>query len=251
MPNIDIPIPEDVKRALEMPKCLDLKLPEPEELTITLPTGGALKAINDISKGIPNDCSLTLSLMVQIAPLLASMECLLKILKLLKPLIDVIKGLPFPPVKAVQDFIEAAKDIVPCFLLVTPAGICPLVRDILKLIIKILGCLIQQMKSLIGLMTGISISLQLAQADGNSELIATLECAQDNAAISAQHLIQAFAPVAAILDLMAPLLEIAGQSAITIPTMPPGTDPEALNHTVGVFEGIRDALQIVVDALPC
>ena len=35
---------------------------------------------------------MTFNLMVQIAPLLASMDCILKILKLIKPLIDVVKS---------------------------------------------------------------------------------------------------------------------------------------------------------------
>lgn len=252
MPNIDIPLPEEVKQALEMPKCIDLELPEPEEFKITFPTGGAIKAISDISKGIPNDCSLSISLMIQIAPLLAALDCPLKILKLVQPLIEVIKGLPFPPIEAIKKFIEAATAVVECIgLIITPAGICPFVRDILKLIIKLLSCLIDQLESLIGLMSGISIRLQLAQADGNSELIEILECAQGNAATSAKHLMQAFDPIAAVLGLMSPVLEIAQAPAITIPTIPPGTDPQALNQVVGVFKDIRDALQIVVDALPC
>ena len=65
-----------------------------EPLKIELPMGGSLKAFTDISKGIPTDCSMVFNLMVQLAPMLASIECLVRVLKLLAPLIEVIKGAP-------------------------------------------------------------------------------------------------------------------------------------------------------------
>ena len=100
MPNIDFKVSADLQKLFELPACADIRLPPPEKLEITLPTGGSLKAIADISKGIPNDCSLIVSLMLQIAPFLASIECLLKLLGLIAPLVDVVKALapaPDPP----------------------------------------------------------------------------------------------------------------------------------------------------------
>ena len=92
--------------------------------------------------------------MLQIAPLLASMECVLKILKLLKPLVDVVTNLPMPPVKAVQEFAKAAVDLAPCFLIPTPASMIPFVRDILCLILRVLNCLLGQLKTLMAMMGG-------------------------------------------------------------------------------------------------
>ncbi len=109
MPNIDIKVDADLSQLFQLPACADLSLPNAGGLSVQLPTGGALQAFADISKGIPTDCSLTFSLMLQIAPFLASIQCLLKVLKLLKPLIDIIKGLPVPPVGALIEFGEAAR----------------------------------------------------------------------------------------------------------------------------------------------
>src|ERR1051325_3444868 len=138
MPQIDIKVKGDLKKAFDLPPCKAIKLPLPKPLKVQLPTGSSISAIGDISKGIPTDCSMTFSLMLQIAPLLASMECLLKVLKLIKPLIDVVKGLPVPPVKAIQGLGEAAMARVPCLLLPSPANMIPFIRDLLCLIIRAL-----------------------------------------------------------------------------------------------------------------
>ena len=111
MPNIDIPIPLDLKKAFQIPPCSQLKLPSPKPLKINLPTGGTLNAFSDLSKGIPSDCALTFSLMLQIAPFLASTECLLKVLGLIGPLIEVIKAIPDPLKlgETVPKFLKAAR----------------------------------------------------------------------------------------------------------------------------------------------
>lgn len=249
MPNIDIPVSVDLQEMFELPACADIKLPQPGTLSIQLPTGGALKSFTDVSKGIPTDCSLTFSLLVQIAPLLASMDCLLKILKLLKPLIDVIQGLPFPPVKAIQDFVAAAADLAPCLTIPTPASIAPFVKDILCLILKVMQCLVGQLKSIVNIMSGLGLQLKLATDSGNDELLATLQCAQENAATSAQQLTQAIEPIAALLGLVAPLLSLAGQQPLQLPTIGSETDVESLKTVVSTLEGVIDALKLVTDAL--
>ena len=126
MPQIDIAVAPDLAALFDLPPCSDLSIPGPSPLTVTLPTGGSIKAFADISKGIPTDCSMTFSLMLQIAPFLAVSECLIKILKLLKPLIDVVKSLgpPPDPIKlpaAIEDFVKAAVDLAPCLLVPHPA----------------------------------------------------------------------------------------------------------------------------------
>ena len=100
-----------------------IKLPSPKPLKVQLPTGGSLQAFADISKGIPTDCAMTFSLLVQIAPFLAGTECLFKLLALIGPLIDVIKGLagpdPIKLAKALPKFLKAAEKLAPCLLVVT------------------------------------------------------------------------------------------------------------------------------------
>jgi hypothetical protein len=249
MPNIDIPVPVDLQKLFQLPPCEEIKLPLPAPISIQLPSGGSLKAFTDISKGIPTDCSMTFNLLVQIAPLLASMECLVKILKLLKPLIDVVNGLPFPPVKAIQEFAKAASDLVPCFLIPTPANMIPFIRDILCLIIKVLNCFLGQMKTIVGMMQGLTVQLNAARASGNAELQSTIECAQANAQISAQHLTKSIEPIGVLLDLIGPFMGIAGVQPIQLPTLGDQTDLQALNQTIQTMQGVVGGMQVVVDTL--
>jgi hypothetical protein len=67
--------------------CMD---PTPKPVSIPLPFGGELKALLDMSKGPPNDCAIVHSLMLQITPMLAGMECLLRVLKAVKALKDAV-----------------------------------------------------------------------------------------------------------------------------------------------------------------
>lgn len=247
MPNIDIPVDANLQSLFGLPECDTINIPFPKPLKIQLPTGGSISSISDISKGIPTDCAMTFSLMVQIAPLLASTECLLKVLKLLKPLIDVIKGLPMPPVKAIQEFAKAAAELAPCLLVPTPLNIIPFLRDILCLIIKMLNCFLGQMKSLIAIMSGITLQLQLAQ--GNDELTQTLQCAQENAARQAQHLTASIEPVGVILDLAGSLFDIAGVPGVKLPSLASPDDLQAMNQIVQQMQSFVATLQIVADAL--
>jgi hypothetical protein len=253
MPKLDIPISIDLQKAFDLPPCSEIKLPSPKPLKITLPSGGSLKAINDLSKAVPTDCSMVFSLMLQIAPLLASMECLLKILKLLKPLIDIITGLtkvpPAPPVKAVQDFAKAAADLVPCFLIPTPANLLPFVKDLICLILKALKCFLAQLKSLMNIMGGITIDLDAALRAGNTELAQTLQCSLENAQNQGKQLTSAIEPIGVILDLAGSVFGLVGIEPIKLPTFGDQADLESLNTVVQSVQGVVATLQVVADAL--
>jgi hypothetical protein len=246
---MDIPIPVDLTETLKLPTCEEIRLPLPEPLSITLPTGGSIKAIADLSKGIPNDCAMTFSLMMQLAPMLASMECLLKILKLLKPLVDVVTNLPMPPVKAVQEFAKAAVDLAPCFLIPTPANLIPFIRDILCLIIRVLNCLLGQLKTLVALMNGIQLQLDAARSAGNFDLEETLQCAQANAETSGQHMTKAIEPIGVLLDLVGPLMGLAGVEPIQLPALGSKSDVNALQEVIKTLQGVVATLDVVVESL--
>jgi hypothetical protein len=253
VPNIDIPVPTELKEAFTLPPCEEVRIPFPKPLKVQLPSGGSIQAFSDISKGIPTDCAMTFSLMMQIAPLLASIECLLKILKLLKPLIDIITGLtkvpPAPPAGAIVDFIKAAGDLVPCFLIPTPANIIPFLKDLLCLIIKALNCFLGQLKTLLGVMKGLTLQLQRATGAGNMELMQSLQCAQKNAQAQAGHLTASIEPIGVILDLAGALFGIAGVEPIKLPTMGSQTDIASLERTVSTVQQVVATLQIAADAL--
>jgi hypothetical protein len=249
VPNFDIPIPIDLNKELDLPPCNEIELRPAGPLKITLPTGGSIKAINDLSKAIPTDCSLTFSLMVQLAPLLASMECVLKMLKLLKPLVEVINNLPTPPVKAVQEFAKAAVDLAPCFLIPTPASMLPFIRDILCLLLKALKCLLGQMKTLLAMMQGLQLNLDAARSAGNFELEEALQCAQKNAAAAGQGLTNAIEPVGVILDLIGPMMGLVGQDPITIDPIGSASDAESLSAAIQSVQGVIGTIEVVVEAL--
>jgi hypothetical protein len=249
VPNFDIPIPLDLNKELGIPPCSEIKLKMPAPLKITLPTGGSIKSVTDLSKAIPTDCALTFSLMLQLQPLLASMECLLKILKLLKPLVDIVTNLPMPPVKAVQEFAKAAVDLAPCFLIPTPANMIPFIRDILCLIIKALNCILSQMKTIFAMMQGLKLQLDAAKSAGNFELEESLQCSQANAEESAKGLTKAIEPIGVILDLIGPIMGLAGVEPIALPQLGDKGDLEAMSSAIQSIQGVVGTLEIVVEAL--
>ena len=64
MPNIDIALPDELQQVLKQPVCL--VLPTPGKVKITLPSGPKFSGIADITKQIPDDCSLSFSLVLQL-----------------------------------------------------------------------------------------------------------------------------------------------------------------------------------------
>jgi hypothetical protein len=241
---IDIDVSAQLREAIEGLPCDALSIPKPSPLEIRLPTGGgSLKAFTDLSKGIPNDCAMTFNLLVQLAPLLASMDCLLKILKLLEPLAKVVTGVakvpPQPPAEELAKLPQAVIDLAPCFGIF--ASIPMFAKDILCLVRAVLRCLLQQLKAVRDLMAG--LALRLEAAEGNADLMATLKCAQENAQAAGQNTAQAIEPISAFLGILSPILGIAGLPSLELemPSAPP-EDVEAL-------DAIIDTLQAVVDAI--
>lgn len=251
MPNIDIPIPKDLNSMFQFPPCAQVQLKPPSSLKITLPTGGTLSAFSDLSKGIPSDCSQTFSLMLQVAPFLGSIECLLKVLGLIGPLIEFVKAVPDPIKLAstVPKFLQAAEAVMPCVAVVTGLGIIPFIKDLLCLIIKALNCFLQQMKTLLGVMGGLAIQLSAAQANGDTDLMNAIQCEQSNAQVLAGNMTASIEPIGAILQLAGTLFSIAGIPAITLPAVGSATDLDSLNTLVETLQDVVGTLQTVADGL--
>lgn len=249
MPQIDIKIDSELEEMLKIPACIDMSLPKPGKLSVQLPSGGSLKAFSDMSKAIPTDCALTFSLLLQIGPILASMDCLLKILGLLGPLVDIVKGLPFPPFEAIKKFIEAAVKLAPCLALPTGTPLIPFVKDILCLILKALKCLVSQLDTIVTVLGGLALQIQTAESAGNADELAALKCAKENADKSAEAAMNAIEPIGALLALLAPVMTLTGQDPIKMPAMAPGADVESLKGLVNTLKGVCEAIQIVTDAL--
>jgi hypothetical protein len=238
--DIDIPIEASLQDLFNIPPCEVLKLPQPSPLQLQLPSGGSLNALVDISKGVPTDCSMSFSLMLQLAPLLVAIECPMRVLKLLQPLVDIVKDIPTPNPADLKKFAEAAVELLPCFA--TLAGIPAFIKDILCLIRAILNCLVGQIQSIRNLMNG--LSLRFEAAEGNPDLLAALECAQENATATMANLTQAIDPIAAVLALASPLMEIAGMD-LSIEIVPPAGEPSdlaAIDALIATLQGVVDAI---------
>lgn len=252
--DVEIPIPDDLKALFAIPTCDAIALPQAGELKLRLPNGATLSSIPDLSKGIPTDCSLTVNLFLQLAPFLASIECLLKVLGLLKPLIDVVKGLnPPDPMKlaqAVPDFLDAAVKLLPCFGMIIPGvTIFNFIKDLLLLIIKIIKCMVGQLETILGIMQGIELRLGEAQAAGNTELMKVLECARENATTAAGHAQQSLGPVTNILPLITSFLELAGVS-FELPALGSAEDSAALAETIAKLNDTITTLESIIETLP-
>jgi hypothetical protein len=255
MTNIDVTLSSDILDQLAIPQCTELRLPHARLPQIRLPTGGSIKGITDLTKGIPSDCSLNFSLAAQLAPIMASIECLVKVLALITPLIDVIKALPGAPdptalLKAVAKFVQAAEALAPCLLVPTPLAMIPFVADILRLLIAMLSCLIQQLDSVVKLMRRLQTSIRLAERDGNTALVSTLNCAMENAQTTANGTLQGIEPVKVLLELAGAFMSIAQIPAITLPEVGSSTDLAALESTLDTLRGIVGTMQQIVDVLP-
>ncbi|MGJ8589605.1 MAG: hypothetical protein ACSHXW_15760 [Yoonia sp.] len=248
----EIPVPEELQKLMAMPACVDLSFPQVGELGISLPNGGKIKAISDLTNGIPTDCSLATNLLIQLQPFLASIECILKILGLLKPLIDVIKALPDPIAiaQAVPDFVEAAEELLPCFgMLIPGVPIYDFVKDILLLILAILKCVIGSLKTVLGVMQGIGLRIEAAEAAGNTQLKALLECAQENAANSASHAMSQMGPVENLMPMITSFLEMAGVELV-LPELGAPEDAEKLEVIIGQLEDTVTMIEQIIESLP-
>ena len=248
---IDIKLPDDVARRLQPPTCAEIKLPQPEKLSLCLPFGGSFQGIVDVTKSIPDDCSLTFSIMLQLPPLMASLGCFIKLLKLAKPLMDFVQAVPsLQPQKigeAVGDLVSALEDIIGCLTSIQ-TGVPKFVRDMLHMIAKLLKCIAQQIKSLAELMGGLEISIQTAQAAGNKALMDQLSCAKDNAKAQADAALGSMDMVAAVLAVAEPLLQLAGVS-LSLPSIGSAQDAAALEQAANAMLSVGASIDQIASSL--
>lgn len=192
---------------------------------LTLPTGGLLQ-------GFPGaaiqsaDCAAITNLQTQIAPILASTACQFAVLRLLKPLIEIIEALPNPSPKALQDFSKAAVALQPCLLSSTPGSMIPFLRDLICLQIRSLKCFL-----------------------GNLQSAATLAEAGAEAALDIQNVIASYQPIIGIMELAGELFQGAGIQIPPAPVLTAGVDPATLSSDQSAVADYTGALQFVVDAL--
>lgn len=250
--TIDIPLPAELTEALKAPVCLDLRLPPPKIPTLTLPTGGAIKGLADLTRGIPTDCSMNFSLMLQIAPIMASMECLLKVLKFLGAIIKAAQEKPPNPVGLIAAIVQGADDLKGCIAMATPVGLFCFIKALLQLIARLLRCTLQALQSVVNIMGGLKLDLLSAMQEGNDERMAALQCAQENAGIAADSTMKSLEPVLVLIELAQPFLQIAGVKLdVTIPSGVSPDDLEAMQNLVQTLQSVVSVIETIADGIPC
>jgi hypothetical protein len=252
MATIDIALPDELTQALNPPACLDLSLPKVGAASLTLPMGGTLQGMADFTRGIPTDCSMNLNLVLQLAPMMASMECLLKVLKFVGAIVGVLKN--FNPLTAVGDVLSAAEDLAKCLEIVIPLGpICAFVKDLLKLISTMILCVVTELESILKILGGLQLQISVAQANGNTDRLEALNCAQQNAQTSADGAMQSMQPIIVLLSLAGTFIELAG-APVNIPGIPsavPADDLEAMQTLLSDLAEVATVIKEVAEALPC
>src|SRR5205814_8733661 len=133
----------------------------PQSIKLRLPTGGTLIAFTDPSQDVPSDCSRVFSLLPQAAAYMASTKCVLPVLQLIPPLVDVIKASPafLDPTAGLPRFLKAAEGLAPCLAAVTSVQTTPFANDLLCLIIRALDCVVEEMKALFDLLNDLTRQL--------------------------------------------------------------------------------------------
>jgi len=220
-------------------------------LKIRLPTGGTLVAPADPTHDAPSDCSRVFSFLPLVASYLASTQCLLKVLELVRPLADVVKVLGRSPelASSAVKFLKIAEELAPCQQVSTGLGVLPFVRDTLCLVIQALHCIIGQLRSLVAVMTGLVAQINSAQAARNTDLVKALEDQQKRAQVKAASLFASIEACQAILELASAFFKIAGVQPVQLTSAPAATDLNSLAQLLGSLEKSAASLQAAADAL--
>lgn len=194
---------------------------------IEVPAVGQLLGFADL-KIRTTECSADINLLTQVAPLIASMSCQLKILKLLKPLIELIKGLPNPPVQALLEFSEAAETLAPCLLVPTPSSVVPFLQGLLCLEIRSLKCFLRNLQAI----------TTLAGTDPSG--VAVLEV---------RSVLDSYAPIVGILGLASELFQLVRLNVPKAPILTGRIDPDSLNVDRTRVATFTTDLETMADAL--
>jgi hypothetical protein len=183
--------------------------------SINLPMGIQLQAIADLSKGPPTDCALLHNLIAQLMPTLAGLNCIIKILNVIGALEGFLTAFPNLPavVSKAGDVISAIGDMSDCLSIVLgPFAVIQTIKDILTVVISYLECFVAAIKSILDFQVGIDLN----SAQGNPALLASLQCASDNAQTSMSQMLLALGPIAPLFKMVQPLIKIS-QLPIELP----------------------------------
>jgi hypothetical protein len=215
---------------------------------VSLPMGIELQAVADFSKGPPTDCALLHNLLVQLMPTLAGFNCIIKILNVVASMEGFLGALPnvVEAASKAGDVLNAIGDMKDCFELVLgPVKVAETIKDILLLLISYLKCFADAMKSVLDFQAGIDLN----SAQGNPMLLASLQCASDNAQTSMQQMLQALGPIEPLFKMMQPLIKIS-QLPIVLPPISDLANAKDASQAVDQLDAMLGQLKQIVEQIP-
>jgi hypothetical protein len=226
-----------------------VELPKiPEIPSIQLLGGAELKGFLDFSLGPPNDCRITFNLLLQLAPLLASMTCLFKILNVIMKLEEFVTAAK-PPFTKLPDTIPgvlgAIADLNGCIPPLQIPQLVIMIKGILQLVINFLSCFLGQLEGLIEFQARID----LKAAEGNPVLLDELICAQRNAKNSMDNLMLSLQPLDPIFKTVTMVGGIAGIT-LELPDMSSFSTGKDQLQVIADLKRAVDDLKKVINNLP-
>lgn len=215
--------------------------------SIQFPVGAELKGMADFAAGVPSNCKVSLNLLVQLGPMLASMGCILKILEVLGNIVEFAKAAPDPMKMAdkVGALTSSFAEMSTCIPPLAPVSFALMIKGILELVINVLSCLIDSLESIVKF----QVSLNFEAAQGNPVLTEALECARDNADTSMQNLMTSMEPVMVVMKVVGSVASLAGLS-VTLPDLSQiGQGGDAAQAVESLKQSI-DGLKSAIESLP-
>lgn len=210
--------------------------------------GIELQAFADFSQGPPTNCAMSLNLLAQLAPLLASLTCIIRILAVITSLKDFLGGLTSVPpnFSKVGEVITAIENMAECLTAFVPGlAFFEMIKGILQLIIGYLKCFLDAIKSILDFQVGIDLSA----AQGNPDLLASLQCASGNADAAMAQIMQAIGPIGPLFSMIQTIIGISGLS-IQLPSLSAITGASNVVEAVNQMDAMLTQMQQIVAAIP-
>jgi hypothetical protein len=225
-----------------------VELPKIDIPSISLLGGAELKGFADFSLGAPTDCKLTFNLLLQLAPLLASMACIFKIFNVFVKLEDFLNAATNPPFKdlpgTVPGVVDAIAELKKC-IPIPGIDLYLMITGILKLVVDFLSCFIDSFGSILEF----HASIDLSAADDNPVLRAGLVCAQHNAKQSMDNMMLSLQPLQPIMKVATMLIGLA-KLPIQLPDLSNLSVSADANVTIASLKQAVDALKSAVASIP-
>jgi hypothetical protein len=147
-----------------------------------------------------------------------------------------------------NDLPDIAACLTKCIFAFSPPGLCPPVKDMLKLIASYLHCIIDLIESIAE--QGVQIQVQMGDAQGNPELLEVLDLAQQNADRAGAQALRSCEPAFGLLQAAGAVLELVGAGAIALPSLDELSGGE-IGQAVQPLKDVTEIIDLVVQALPC